>query len=199
MQLETPAAPGSELYTSLWQWKVLVQKKRSLMKLFKKRKGKTNSQDVLRLPGLATSWWRFWNPKKGERWTKEIPNQSYPPVICCRPGSRLTSYDNMLVAPSWADCERRPGTCYTCGQDWCGRCRWPNSQLWKQVDTPLCISYWCHLVAILFSYFTIFLILGWKVFFDPVEAACQRLSELQMQNPIGQSHYAAKCGFQGQL
>ncbi|CAL1154990.1 unnamed protein product [Cladocopium goreaui] len=39
---------GSELYTSLWQWKVLVQKKRSLMKLFKKRKGKTNSQDVLR-------------------------------------------------------------------------------------------------------------------------------------------------------
>ena len=147
MQLETPAAPGSELYTSLWQWKVLVQKKRSLMKLFKKRKGKANSQDVLRLPGLATSWWRFWNPKKGERWTKEIPNQSYPPVICCRPGSRLTSYDNMLVAPSWADCERRPGTCYTCGQDWCGRCRWPNSQLWKQVDTPLCISYWCHLVA----------------------------------------------------
>ena len=64
MQLETPAAPGSELYTSLWQWKVLVQKKRSLMKLFKKRKGKANSQDVLRLPGLATSWWRFWNPRE---------------------------------------------------------------------------------------------------------------------------------------
>eukprot|EP00435_Cladocopium_sp_Y103_P039807 s1971_g10.t1 len=40
---------GSELYTSLWQWKVLVQRRRSLMKLFKKRrKGKTNSQDVLR-------------------------------------------------------------------------------------------------------------------------------------------------------
>ena len=43
---------GSELYTSLWQWKALVQRKKALTKLYHKyRQKKADSEDVRKLFG----------------------------------------------------------------------------------------------------------------------------------------------------